>query len=98
MCQFGKIAVLSVTILLGVPIAANSDPLHPQPSGEQLSAVTVPRTELPTVTVWAPSAYYYDPYAGGASQCASGTSPGGALKCVDIIPLSHPIPLSQPIH
>ena len=48
------------------------------------STIRVPRAPRPT-----PMSWIYDPYAGGAGQCASGTQPGSAVKCDQIIPLSH---------
>src|SRR5271155_646193 len=51
------------------------------------SRIKVTRAPKPT-----PMSWYYDPYAGGATTCPSGTTPGGVLKCKDIIPLSHPVP------
>lgn len=82
-----KSAVLSVTFLVGVVIAANADPQYPVPAPQQ--SVPPAADAPPARRVPPPASWYYNPYTNGSTTCPEGgeeTDP----KCSVLIPPSSP--------
>src|SRR5271163_1161125 len=56
------------------------------PRASSMNTVKASRSPTPPPVSW-----YNNPYTGGATTCPSGGTPGSVVKCVDLIPPSHPI-------
>lgn len=90
MRTLSKSLALSMTVLMGVAVAAHAAlPYLPSPSS-QLSAVpSMAPAGVAPASKGHPANWYYDPYTHGSAACPQG-SPEGGPKCADLIPPSYP--------